>query len=472
MEPEPSYVLLGSDGPISSMHFGTVNLIECLISGTQLGFILLWNLNIKRFVFKKQISKNNSVLQVFLHENLCLAQSRDGYLHLWKISDIFYFENIGLIECCANTFCPFDVGFRNRDDLFVFVPSVDDPSSCSVVAILKKESIFSLMDKDKKPGMIMSIKSNRSNKVSSDSFIFIGYESGAIYSWDFDRPSQPLHVFEGHKETVTCLDFCWEKGVGISGTADGKIFLWTFSNRRKINKVTSNEECIDVSRTEINQLNLKETALMSPEFSTPIDPKLDLKETTLMSQKYNNPENNASKIEFEKVEKLSEINNDIRDGVDQENVAQINRIDPQLDLKETTLIPHQFSTPRIDVQINAIDPQLDLKETTLIPPRFNLLKTRDLEIGVSALSLRHDAKIIAGGMWDGSMRVFTGKKLRPLMNVDLCGDFKDDGRVGGGGVAVNCVQFENGVLFAGGADGCISSWRVYMDTLKSDVFSL
>ena len=70
--------------------------------------------------------------------------------------------------------------------------------------------------------------------------------------------------------------------------------------------------------------------------------------------------------------------------------------------------------------------------------------------GINCVRFRDDGKIVLTGGWDGQVRIYSGKTLRPLA-VLTC--HKE---------SVSCVSFSKEQSFlAGSKDGAISSWSVY-----------
>ena len=70
--------------------------------------------------------------------------------------------------------------------------------------------------------------------------------------------------------------------------------------------------------------------------------------------------------------------------------------------------------------------------------------------GLNCLKFRCDDKILVSGGWDGQVRVFSGKTLRPLA---VLSSHKE---------SIMCVTFLNDNSFlVGSKDGTISSWSVY-----------
>ena len=72
--------------------------------------------------------------------------------------------------------------------------------------------------------------------------------------------------------------------------------------------------------------------------------------------------------------------------------------------------------------------------------------------GLGSLASRRDGRIVASGGWDGSCRMFTTAKLRPLV---VLSHHKE---------SVQCVAFSaENRLAAGSKDGYITMWDVYVD---------
>lgn len=88
-----------------------------------------------------------------------------------------------------------------------------------------------------------------------------------------------------------------------------------------------------------------------------------------------------------------------------------------------------------------------------IKPGIYLHEIRSLQLkskGLSAIKVRGDCKIVAVGCWDGSVRIFAWKKLKPLAILKYHAE------------AINCLDFsKDNILACGSKDGKISLWDVY-----------
>jgi len=81
---------------------------------------------------------------------------------------------------------------------------------------------------------------------------------------------------------------------------------------------------------------------------------------------------------------------------------------------------------------------------------------KELEIksqGLSSLRVRNDCKIVAAGCWDGRIRIFGWKKLKPLAILQFHSE------------TINCIEFtRENRLVCGSKDGKISIWNIYNET--------
>lgn len=91
---------------------------------------------------------------------------------------------------------------------------------------------------------------------------------------------------------------------------------------------------------------------------------------------------------------------------------------------------------------------------------MELIKKTDIKIknqGVNCVKIRNDRKVFTAGGWDGKVRIFSWKSLRPLAVLT---DHKD---------AIMDIQYSNekvtlyksAIMAAAGKDGQISLWDIY-----------
>ncbi|XP_026469212.1 guanine nucleotide-binding protein subunit beta-like protein 1 [Ctenocephalides felis] len=89
-----------------------------------------------------------------------------------------------------------------------------------------------------------------------------------------------------------------------------------------------------------------------------------------------------------------------------------------------------------------------------------LFKKCDINLknsGINHLQIRNDKKVFASGGWDGSLRIFSWKSLRPLAVMNVHNG------------PINCISYSedkistwsNSILAAAGNDGNISLWDLY-----------
>lgn len=100
-------------------------------------------------------------------------------------------------------------------------------------------------------GMCMCIKSFHMN---NETFLLAGFENGCIRMWNYLTGKELCHI-QPHKEMVTCLDFdSSHSGMGISGSVDINLQVWSLSEELKLTKVKT----IEIINKGINAVKIRE----------------------------------------------------------------------------------------------------------------------------------------------------------------------------------------------------------------------
>ena len=221
--PQPLYVLRGLDSPVHALHFlGT----DRLLTGTENGTIVLWNLRSLRPLVTKEAAHTKSIL--------CLnsagpgrfwSQGRDDQARLWSVSDAEITElrsvllvTVGFCRCSS-----LSVGGKWR-----LIGAGDSGGEINVVDCDSGAVAQQLKVTGQAPcGMCMAIQCWESDTGSLR--ILAAYEDGHIRLWDA-ASSRVLSSLRTHEEAIFCCKLDSRRKRGVTGAAQKSLVTFSLND--------------------------------------------------------------------------------------------------------------------------------------------------------------------------------------------------------------------------------------------------
>ncbi|KAK0345111.1 Astra associated protein 1 Asa1 [Friedmanniomyces endolithicus] len=247
---QPVYVLRGHTAQVHAVHFLRQNLR--LLSGDADGWVVLWNVPIRRPVAVWRAHKGAVLGLGSWDDDRIITHGRDNRLCVWQLrqedegnlSTTLPIEDseserkepwlLHSLPVNALNFCPFatcrvpvpeeitDPKSPSTKKLLVAVPGVQD-GHINVTSLSSEERVATMLDpKDIKTGMVMAIGLHYSD--SNRLHVIAGYESGYICifaeSTATTKQWQAVYTHKSHTQPVLSLDVSPSAGYFYSSSAD------------------------------------------------------------------------------------------------------------------------------------------------------------------------------------------------------------------------------------------------------------
>ncbi|XP_048819922.1 guanine nucleotide-binding protein subunit beta-like protein 1 isoform X1 [Lagopus muta] len=234
--PGPRFVLRGSSAAVHALRFscgGEEPAVPILFSGSENGFIHVWNLKTHRVDAALDGHGRKSVfwLEKMDGEDRLLSQGRDQRICLWDlaegrtaVTDSVFTENVG--------FCRSSL-LKVAQGRWLMATAAKALEEVQVLELPSKTSVCTLKpEMSAKLGMPMCLKLWQGSCGSQPSLL-AGYEDGSVLLWNLST-GKVLSQLICHQEPVMSLDFDSEKAKGISGSSEKVLSIWSLNEQQNL----------------------------------------------------------------------------------------------------------------------------------------------------------------------------------------------------------------------------------------------
>ncbi|KAK0274529.1 Astra associated protein 1 Asa1 [Friedmanniomyces endolithicus] len=261
---QPVYVLRGHTAQVHAVHFLRQNLR--LLSGDADGWVVLWNVPIKRAVAVWRAHKGAVLGLESWDDDRIITHGRDNRLCVWRLrgedegnlSTTLPIENseserkdpwllhslpVNALNFCSFATCRVPVPEENTDpenpsteELLVAVPGVQD-GHINVTSLPSEERVATILDpKDIKTGMVMAIGLHYPD--NNRLHVIAGYESGYVCifaeSTTATKQWQAIYTHKSHTQPVLSLNVSPLAGHFYSSSADDILARHFFTPDRTV----------------------------------------------------------------------------------------------------------------------------------------------------------------------------------------------------------------------------------------------
>ncbi|XP_014799551.1 PREDICTED: guanine nucleotide-binding protein subunit beta-like protein 1 [Calidris pugnax] len=238
--PDPQFVLRGAGAPVHALRFCAQEpAVPVLFSGSENGFIHVWNLQTHRVDTALDGHGRKSVycVETMGGRDSLLSQGRDQRICLWDlaegrtaVTDSILTENVGFCKCSLVEVAPGRWLMAMAAKALQEVQVLELPSKTSVCT-LKPEAGAKL-------GMPMCLKLWQPSCGSP--LLLAGYEDGSVVLWNLST-GRALSQLVCHQEPVMSLDFDSEKARGISGSSEKVLSIWSLNEQQNLQVYKTHE---------------------------------------------------------------------------------------------------------------------------------------------------------------------------------------------------------------------------------------
>ncbi|OWK61196.1 Guanine nucleotide-binding protein subunit beta-like protein 1 [Lonchura striata] len=306
--PDPQFVLRGTSAPVHTLHFSCGAPepdIPLLFSGSENGFIHVWNLKTHRVdtaldghgrksVYcvetmgsKDRLLRQPGFLRLQLVDNLfhCNSQGRDQRICFWdlaegrtSLTDSVFTEHVGFCRCSLLKVAQGrwliamaarsleEVGSQNFDlepdqFLFVFLMSGSDFGAAIQDVSLYLETRGGCQAGHAHVSEVMAVFDFAASgdkaeewelgelSCGSQPVLLAGYEDGSVVLWNVPM-GKALSQLICHQEPVMSLDFDSEKAKGISGSSEKVLSIWSLNEQQNL-QVYKTHELVNAGISDI-----------------------------------------------------------------------------------------------------------------------------------------------------------------------------------------------------------------------------
>ncbi|GAB0196930.1 guanine nucleotide-binding protein subunit beta-like protein 1 [Grus japonensis] len=234
--PDPQFVLRGTGAAVHTLHFSCGNQepdVPILFSGSENGFIHVWNLKTHRVDKTLDGHGGSSVycVETMGGKNRLLSQGRDQRICLWdlaegrtSVTNSVFTENVGFCRCAL---------LKVAQGRWLMAMAAKAPEEVQVLELPSKTSVCTLKPEvGAKLGMPMCLKLWQHN-CDSQPLLLAGYEDGSVVLWNLSM-GKALSQLACHQEPVMSLDFDSEKEKGISGSSEKVLSIWSLNEQQNL----------------------------------------------------------------------------------------------------------------------------------------------------------------------------------------------------------------------------------------------
>ncbi|XP_050762662.1 guanine nucleotide-binding protein subunit beta-like protein 1 isoform X2 [Gymnogyps californianus] len=261
--PDPQFVLRGTSAAVHTLHFscgGQEPDVPILFSGSENGFIHVWNLKTHRVDTALDGHGRKSVycVETMGGKNRLLSQGRDQRICFWdlaegrtSVTDSVFTENVGFCRCSL---------LKVAQGRWLMATAAKALEEVQVLELPSKTSVCTLKPEvGAKLGMPMCLKLwqtkvgeatvqkcpllgteiNRPlirrclERLSSQPLLLAGYEDGSVVLWNLSMGKASSQLV-CHQEPVMSLDFDSEKAKGISGSSEKVLSIWSLNEQQNL----------------------------------------------------------------------------------------------------------------------------------------------------------------------------------------------------------------------------------------------
>ncbi|RMY78833.1 hypothetical protein D0863_00422 [Hortaea werneckii] len=263
---QPSYILRGHTAQVHSVLFLRENLQ--LLSGDADGWVVLWDVPIKRPVAVWRAHKSTILGLGSWGEGKIITHGRDSKLCVWQLQEdddtpyskilpvddavtdrkqplLLHTLMVNTLNFCSFAMCLSPSANENPNvqtptppSIHLAYPGVQD-GQIIVTELPSEERIATIPEpKDTKTGMVMAIRLDYTHE--RDLTIVCGYESGHACVWRRNPSSQyweRIYTYQAHSQPILSLDLAISLGSFFTSSADAIITRHPLSSAESETKV-------------------------------------------------------------------------------------------------------------------------------------------------------------------------------------------------------------------------------------------
>ncbi|NXB52341.1 GNB1L protein, partial [Leucopsar rothschildi] len=250
--PDPQFVLRGTSAPVHTLHFscgGPEPDIPLLFSGSENGFIHVWNLKTHRVdtALDGHGGKSICCVETMGGKDRLLSQGRDQRICLWdlaegrtSVTDSVFTEHVGFCRCSL---------LKVAQGRWLMAMAGRSLEEVQILELPSKTSVCTLKPEvGAKLGMPMCLKL-RQPSCGSQPVLLAGYEDGSVVLWNVSM-GKALSQLICHQEPVMSLDFDSEKAKGISGSSEKVLSIWSLNEQQNL-QVYKTHELVNAGISDI-----------------------------------------------------------------------------------------------------------------------------------------------------------------------------------------------------------------------------
>ncbi|XP_005054983.1 PREDICTED: guanine nucleotide-binding protein subunit beta-like protein 1 isoform X2 [Ficedula albicollis] len=250
--PDPQFVLRGTSAPVHTLHFscgGPEPDIPLLFSGSENGFIHVWNLKTHRVDTALDGHGRKSVycVETMGGKDRLLSQGRDQRICLWdlaegrtSVTDSVFTEHMGFCRCSL---------LKVAQGRWLMAMAARSLEEVQILELPSKTSVCTLKPEvGAKLGMPMCLKLWQLS-CGSQPVLLAGYEDGSVVLWNVSM-GKALSQLSCHQEPVMSLDFDSEKAKGISGSSEKVLSIWCLNEQQNL-QVYKTHELVNAGISDI-----------------------------------------------------------------------------------------------------------------------------------------------------------------------------------------------------------------------------
>ncbi|XP_025947665.1 guanine nucleotide-binding protein subunit beta-like protein 1 isoform X2 [Apteryx rowi] len=242
--PDPEFVLRGTSAAVHTLHFSCAGQepdFPILFSGSENGFVHVWNLKTRRVDTALDGHGRKSVywVETLDAKDRLLSQGRDQRICLWdlaegrtSVTDSVFTENVGFCRCSL---------LKVAQGRWLMAMAAKSLEEVQVLELPSKTSVCTLKPEvGAKLGMPMCLKLWQLDS-GSQPWLLAGYEDGSVILWNLSM-GKALSQLVCHQEPVMSLDFDSEKAKGISGSSEKVLSIWSLNEQQNLQITTQRSE--------------------------------------------------------------------------------------------------------------------------------------------------------------------------------------------------------------------------------------